>query len=190
MKSLVKVFRVWHNKEALKIECNKRNHNIRYVIFRESNLNQILNVSLNWMRLFFIWMVNYLLNYKVLFSIFGPIFLHFWQIFQNGMSHFFENGSITIFHFLLSTVFETYHVYYTILFLAIEFIFTVSLKHIFCLPKKLQWLFFSWLDYKSLLNKFSVLINYSVLGGLPVIFLQPAISHVFHGPGLGSGPKF
>ena len=124
------------------------------------------------------------------FSVFGPIFLHFRQIFQNGMPHFFENGSTTIFHFLLSKVFETYQFYYTILFIPFEFIFTVSLKHIFCLPKKPEWLFFSWLDYKSLLNKFSVLINYSVLCGLRIIFLYPAISLVFHGPGPGSGSRF
>ena len=123
------------------------------------------------------------------FSVFGPIFLHFRQIFQNGMPHFFENGSTTIFHFLLSKVFETYQVYYTILFIAFEFTFPVNQKHIFYLPKKPQWLFFSWLDYKPLLNRFSVLINYSVLGR-PIIFLHPAVSHVFHGPGPGSGSRF
>ena len=94
------------------------------------------------------------------------------------MSHFYENGSITIFNFFLSTVFETYQVYYIILSITIEFIF----KHIFCLPKKPQRLFFSWFDYQSLLNKLSVLINYIVLGSLPIIFLHPAVSHVFHGP--------
>ena len=98
------------------------------------------------------------------------------------MLHFYENGSITIFNFFLSTVFETYQVCYTIFFITIEFIFTVNLKHIFCLPKKPQRLFFSWLDYQSLLNKLSVLINYIVLGSLPIIFLHPAVSHVSHGP--------
>ena len=73
---------------------------------------------------------------KFFLSVFGPIFLHFWQIFQNEMLHFFENGSTTIAHFLLTKGFETYQVYYTISFIAFEFIFTVSLKHIFCLPKK------------------------------------------------------
>ena len=114
---------------------------------------------------------------------FGTHFLHFWQIFQNKMSYFFNNSSNKIFHFILSNVFETYQVYYTILFITFEFIFTVSLKHIFCLPKKPEWLFFSWLDYKSLLNKFSVLINYSVLCGLPIIFMHPAVSLLFHDPG-------
>ena len=40
IKSLVKVFRVWLNKEALNMECNKRNRYIRYATFRDSNLNQ------------------------------------------------------------------------------------------------------------------------------------------------------
>ena len=52
IKSLVKVFRVWRNKEALKMECNKRNRNIRYAIFRDSNLNRISNVLLNQTRSF------------------------------------------------------------------------------------------------------------------------------------------
>ena len=41
-----KVFGVWR-KVALKMEWNKRNRNIRYVIFRDSNLNRISNVLLN-----------------------------------------------------------------------------------------------------------------------------------------------
>ena len=53
IKNLVKVFRVWHDNEALKMECNKRNHNIRYAIFRDSNLNRISNALLNQTRSFF-----------------------------------------------------------------------------------------------------------------------------------------
>ena len=34
-------------------------------------------------------MVNYLANFPFL----DPFFLHFWQIFQNEMLHFFVNGS-------------------------------------------------------------------------------------------------
>ena len=41
IKRLVKVFRVWRNNEALKIECNKPNRNIRYAIFRDLNLQKI-----------------------------------------------------------------------------------------------------------------------------------------------------
>ena len=117
---MVKVFIVWHNKEALKMECNKRNCNIHYAVFRESNLNQISTVLLNRLR----WWTNY--QAKSFFYVFGPIVLHFWQIFQNKMLHFFESGS-TIFHFLLNKVFETYQVYCKILFIAFEFTFTVSL---------------------------------------------------------------
>ena len=124
-----------------------------------------------------------LIHLKSFFFRFWTHFLHFRQIFQHKMLHFYENGSTTIFHFLLSKVFDTYQFYYTILFIALELISTVSLTHIFCFPKKPQWLFFSWLDYKSLLNKNSALINYSVLCGVPIIFLHPAVSHVFHGPG-------
>ena len=35
------------------MECNKRNRNIRYAIFSDSNLNRISNVLLNGMRFFF-----------------------------------------------------------------------------------------------------------------------------------------
>ena len=38
--------------------------------------------------------------------------------------------------------------------------------------KSLSDYFFSWLGYKSLLNRFSVLINYTVLCGLPFFFLH------------------
>ena len=34
------------------MECNKRNRNIRYAIFRDSNLNQIANVFLDRARSF------------------------------------------------------------------------------------------------------------------------------------------
>ena len=135
-----------------------------------------MNVSLNWMRLFFIWMVNYLpLQLKSFFPVWNPFFYIFGRFFK--MEHTFLR--MALLQFLIS--------YFLI--------FTVSLKHIICLPKKPQWLFFSWLDYKSLLNKLSVLINYSVLGGLSIIFLHPAVSHifmgqVFQGPVPGSGSRF
>ena len=135
-----------------------------------------MNVSLNWMRLFFIWMVNQLpLQLKSFFPVWNPFFYIFGRFFK--MEHTFLR--MALLQFLIS--------YFLI--------FTVSLKHIICLPKKPQWLFFSWLDYKSLLNKLSVLINYSVLGGLSIIFLHPAVSHifmgqVFQGPVPGSGSRF
>ena len=135
-----------------------------------------MNVSLNWVRLFFIWMVNQLpLQLKSFFPVWNPFFYIFGRFFK--MEHTFLR--MALLQFLIS--------YFLI--------FTVSLKHIICLPKKPQWLFFSWLDYKSLLNKLSVLINYSVLGGLSIIFLHPAVSHifmgqVFQGPVPGSGSRF
>ena len=135
-----------------------------------------MNVLLNWMRLFFIWMVNQLpLQLKSFFPVWNPFFYIFGRFFK--MEHTFLR--MALLQFLIS--------YFLI--------FTVSLKHIICLPKKPQWLFFSWLDYKSLLNKLSVLINYSVLGGLSIIFLHPAVSHifmgqVFQGPVPGSGSRF
>ena len=32
---------VWRNKKALKMECNKRNRNIRYAIFKYSNVKKL-----------------------------------------------------------------------------------------------------------------------------------------------------
>ena len=52
IKSLIKVFRVWRNKEALKMEYNKRNRNIHCAIFRDLNLNRISNDLLNRTRSF------------------------------------------------------------------------------------------------------------------------------------------
>ena len=47
MKSLVIFFRIWRDKEALKMECNKRNRNTNCAIFGELNLNRISNDLLN-----------------------------------------------------------------------------------------------------------------------------------------------
>ena len=44
IKSLVKVFRAWRNKETLKMECNKRNRYNRYAIFRDSNLKKLSDI--------------------------------------------------------------------------------------------------------------------------------------------------
>ena len=94
---MLKVFRTWHNMEALKMKCNKRNRKFNCAIFRESNLNQISNVLLNWMRLFFIWMVNYQTKKVFSFRFWTHFFLHFWQIFQNEMSHFFRMALVQFF---------------------------------------------------------------------------------------------
>ena len=58
--------------------------------------------------------------------------------------------------FISYLVLETYEVYYTILFIAFEFVFI--LNQIFCLPKNPQ--FFRSFAYKSLLNRFLVWMNY------------------------------
>ena len=63
----------------------------------------------------------------------------------------------TIFHFLLKKVLETYQVHYTVLFIAFEFIFILSRFSIS--PKSLSNYFFRRFPYKSLLNRFLVLIN-------------------------------
>ena len=63
----------------------------------------------------------------------------------------------TLFHFLLKKVLETYEVHYTILFIAFEFIFILSRFSISL--KSLNNYFFRRFPYKSLLNRFSVLIN-------------------------------
>ena len=122
---------------------------------------------------------------KSFFPFSDPFFYIFGRFFKTECRTFLR---MVLLQFLIS--YFLILIYYTLLFIAIEFIFAVSLKHIICLPKKPQWLFFSWLDYKSLLSKLSVLINYSVLGGLPIIFLHPAVSHVFHVQVQGLGPGF
>ena len=52
IKSLDIFFRIWRDKEALKMECNKRNRNINCAIFGELNLNRISNDLLNRTRSF------------------------------------------------------------------------------------------------------------------------------------------
>ena len=72
--------------------CDKSNRN-KHAIFRDSNLNRILNVLLNWIQHFsvLLWQISQTIKG---FSVFGPIiFVHFWQICQKEMSHFFEKGS-------------------------------------------------------------------------------------------------
>ena len=76
------------------MKCNKRNCNTHYAIFRVSNFFKKVNMlycNPTFSRTFAVDLLSDLL------SVFGPIiFLHCWQIFQNEMSHFFENGSPTL----------------------------------------------------------------------------------------------
>ena len=74
------------------MECNKRNRNMRYAIFRDSNLKKLseyLVVQSN----IFLYFSDRFSKLKMFFPFLDPLFLHCWQICQNEMSHFFENGS-------------------------------------------------------------------------------------------------
>ena len=74
------------------MECNKRNPNIRYAIFRGSNfkkLSEYLVLQFN----IFLYFCDRFSKLKYLFLFLDRYFLYFWQICQNEMSHFFENDS-------------------------------------------------------------------------------------------------
>ena len=77
------------------MECNKRNRNIDYAIFRDSNfekLSEYLVLQSN----IFLYFCDKFRKLKILIPFLGRYFLHFWQICQNNMTHFFENGSLTL----------------------------------------------------------------------------------------------
>ena len=76
IKSLVKVFRVWCNKEALKMECNKRNRNIRYTIFRDSNLKKLSEYLVRQSNIF-LYFCNRFSKLKSFFCVFGRIIFTF-----------------------------------------------------------------------------------------------------------------
>ena len=76
MKSLVKVIRVWCNKEALKMERNKRSRNIHYAIFRDSNsekLSEYLVLQSN----IVLYFCDSFSKLKMFFSVFRPLFVTF-----------------------------------------------------------------------------------------------------------------
>ena len=72
---MVKVFKVWRNKEALKMECNKRNRNIRYAICRYSNLKK-LSEYLVLQSNIFQYFCDRFSKLKRFFSVFGPIIFY------------------------------------------------------------------------------------------------------------------
>ena len=72
IKSLVKLFRVWCNKEALKMECNKRKRIIRYAIFRDSNLKKLSEYFIRQSNIF-LYFCDRFSKLKSFFSVFGPI---------------------------------------------------------------------------------------------------------------------
>ena len=76
MKSLVKVIRVWCNKEALKMERNKRSRNIHYAIFRDLNsekLSEYLVLQSN----IVLYFCDRFSKLKRFFPVFGPIIFTF-----------------------------------------------------------------------------------------------------------------
>ena len=102
-------------------------------------------------------------------------------------------SSTTIFHFLLRRkVFETYQVYYSL-----TYCFRICYPWTHFLSYSMA-IFFRWLDYKSLLSRFSALINYIVwsynlffcIQLFPTFFMvQVFMVLVFQGPGF-SGSRF
>ena len=73
---MIKVFRVWRNKEALKMECNKRNRNICYAIFAGSNLKK-LSKYLVLQSNIFLYFCNRFSKLKMFFPVLGPLFFTF-----------------------------------------------------------------------------------------------------------------
>ena len=72
---MVNVFRVWRNKEALKMKCNKRSRNICYTIFRDSNFKKIKWISCTAIQYFPV--LLWFSRLKMFFSVFGPLFFTF-----------------------------------------------------------------------------------------------------------------
>ena len=56
------------------MECNKRNSNIRYAIFRDSNFKCFAKSN----GIIFMYFCDSFSKLKKAFSVFGPIILHFW----------------------------------------------------------------------------------------------------------------
>ena len=73
---MVKVFRVWRNKEALKMGRNKRNRNIRYVIFRKSTLKK-LSEHLVLQSNIFLYFCDRFSKLKMFFPFLDPLFFTF-----------------------------------------------------------------------------------------------------------------
>ena len=73
---MVKVFSVWRNKKALKMEFNKRNCNIRYAIFRDSNLIKLSEYFVLQSNIF-LYFCDRFSRLKMFFSVFGPVFFIF-----------------------------------------------------------------------------------------------------------------
>ena len=74
------------------MKCNKRNRNIRYTIFRDSNLKKLSEYLVLQFKIFLYFCDGFGKLKRVFFRFWARYFLHFRQICQNEMSHFFENG--------------------------------------------------------------------------------------------------
>ena len=78
------------------MECNKRNRNIRYAIFRDSNLNGNSNVLLNRTRLSSRIVIN--LATKKMFSVFGLINFYIFGRFVKTKYHTFLKMALKCFN--------------------------------------------------------------------------------------------
>ena len=58
------------------MECNKRNRNIRYAIFRDSNLKKLREYLVLQSNIF-LYFCGKFSKLKMLFSVFGPLFFTF-----------------------------------------------------------------------------------------------------------------
>ena len=88
------------------MECNRRNRNMRYVIFRDLNFKKLSEYLILQSYIFLYFLRQNLKTKKVIFPVFGThyYFSHFWQICQKEMPHFFENGSMAEEYFSISFI--------------------------------------------------------------------------------------
>ena len=163
------------------MKCNKRNHNMLH-FFQRVKYKSSFECFAKSSEIVFYMNVKLFLKLKTFFFRFWTHFFIFLADFLKQNVTLFWEWLYYNFSFVIKQSFWNSS---SLLHSLVYCLWIHFLKHIFCLPKKPEWLFFSWLDCKSLFNKFSVLINYSVLDGLPIIFLHPAVSLISHGPGPG-----
>ena len=104
-----------------------------------------------------------------------------WYLFSLIKNHLNEHKIYCNFWFLIEKLLETYQVYYAVLLITSEFIFILSRFSVSL--KSLDNYFFRWFAYKSLLRRFSVLVNYMWSSN------HFSISSRFPRPGFRSSPK-
>ena len=74
------------------MECSKRNRNIRYAIFRDSNLKELSEYLVLESNIF-LYFCDRFSKLKRFYSVFEPIYI--FGRFVKTKRHFFENGSST-----------------------------------------------------------------------------------------------